>query len=496
MKRRDFLKLSGAACASLSIDHLLLGQAAAEPPGVLVNDVHSQLNETLVRSIERPTSIDDIQRLVRAAKKGGRLISIAAGRHAMGGQQFGADTALIDMMGMQKIVRFDARGGLVEAEAGTRWPQLVSDLISRQGKSNPQWGIIQKQTGADRLSLGGALAANIHGRGLNLKPFISDVESFVLIDADGEPRTCSRRENSELFCLAIGGYGLFGIVAQVTLRLNRRCKLRRVVTIERVDDVPGAFAKRIAEGCMYGDFQYSIAAGDEDYLREGVFSCYQPLGEDADIPAGQRELKNDDWRDLLCLAHSDKRHGFDLYKKHYLATSGQIYWSDTHQLSDYVDEYHREIDRRAGARVRGTEMITEIYVPRADLPAYLSKVRSDFQRDSVNLIYGTVRLIEKDDESFLAWATKPYACIIFNLHVDHTGPGREKAAREFRGLIDRAMEYGGSYYLTYHRWATRRQVETCYPRFPEFLKLKRKYDPGERFQSDWYRHYRKTFVGA
>jgi hypothetical protein len=34
----------------------------------------------------------------------------------------------------------------------------------------------------------------------------------------------------------------------------------------------------------------------------------------------------------------------------------------------------------------------------------------------------------------------------------------------------------------------------CYPQFKEFLHLKRKYDPTERFQSDWYRYYRKLFA--
>ncbi|HLL15175.1 MAG TPA: hypothetical protein VK388_08930 [Pyrinomonadaceae bacterium] len=49
------------------------------------------------------------------------------------------------------------------------------------------------------------------------------------------------------------------------------------------------------------------------------------------------------------------------------------------------------------------------------------------------------------------------------------------------------------YYLTYHRWATRERVLTCYPQLPEFLRLKRRYDPREIFQSDWYRHYREMF---
>lgn len=35
--------------------------------------------------------------------------------------------------------------------------------------------------------------------------------------------------------------------------------------------------------------------------------------------------------------------------------------------------------------------------------------------------------------------------------------------------------------------------ERCYPQMAEFLRLKR-HDPGEVFQSDWYRHYRQMFA--
>ena len=106
-----------------------------------------------------------------------------------------------------------------------------------------------------------------------------------------------------------------------------------------------------------------------------------------------------------------------------------------------------------------------------------------------NVIYGTVRLIERDDETFLAWAKDRYACIIFNLHVDHTPAEIGRAAETFRALIDLGISHGGSYYLTYHRWARRDQVERCYPEFPAFLALKRRHDPGEVFQSNWYRHH-------
>jgi len=69
----------------------------------------------------------------------------------------------------------------------------------------------------------------------------------------------------------------------------------------------------------------------------------------------------------------------------------------------------------------------------------------------------------------------------------------EAGAAALRELIDLAVARGGSYYLTYHRWARRDQVEACYPQMREFLERKLQFDPDEVFQSDWYRHYRRMF---
>jgi FAD/FMN-containing dehydrogenase len=165
-------------------------------------------------------------------------------------------------------------------------------------------------------------------------------------------------------------------------------------------------------------------------------------------------------------------------------------------MSTYLDDYHVRLDRQLGVKDRATEMITEIYVPRPALPSFMAEVASTFRANGVPIVYGTVRLIEQDDESFLAWAKQPYACIIFNLHVVHTPEGRERAGQAFRDLIDMGLKRGGRYYLTYHRHARREQVEAGYPQLPEFLRLKRQHDPDERFQSEWYRHYKGMFAGG
>ena len=489
ISRREFMAGSVALAASSASKKL-----ASEPESILVNDIHSQLNPTRVLGISQPRSLEDVQSIVRSARKDRRVISVSGGRHAMGGQQFGTDAMLIDVRKLDRVLNLDRKTGIMDVEAGIEWPKLIDGYLALQNEDGQTWGIAQKQTGADRLTMAGTIAANAHGRGLKMKPFVSDVESFVLVDAMGTAHMCSRTENPELFRLVHGGYGLFGVVTSVRLRLVPRRKVERVVEIRAVDDLIGAFEKRIVDGFLYGDFQFSIEHDSEDFLHKGVFSCYRPVPMDTPIPPTEKQLTDENWRQLLYLAHTDEKQAFHRYADYYLSTNGQVYWSDTHQLSIYPDNYHREIDQRLHAPYPATEMITEIDVPRPMLKGFLDEVREDFRKNRVELIYGTVRLIERDDESFLPWAKQPYACTIFNLHTVHSPEGLHRSEDAFRRLIDMAARRGGSYYLTYHRYATRKQVESCYPQFAEFLSLKKKYDPEERFQSDWYRHYRTMFA--
>jgi FAD/FMN-containing dehydrogenase len=492
ISRREFVAGSTALVVVSSASRRL----APGPESILVNDIHSQLNSTRVLGISQPRSLEDVQSIVRTARKDRKVISVAGGRHAMGGQQFGTDTLLIDIRGLSRVLNLDRNHGIIEVEAGIEWPELIDGYLALQNEGGQTWGIAQKQTGADRLTMAGTIAANAHGRGLRMKPFVSDVESFVLVDATGTAHTCSRTENPELFRLVHGGYGLFGVVTSVQLRLAPRKKVERVVEIRTVDDLIAAFEKRIADGFQYGDFQFSIEHASEDFLHKGVFSCYRPVPLDTPITPAEKQLTDENWRQLLYLAHTDEKQAFKKYADYYLSTNGQLYWSDLHQLSIYPDNYHREIDDKLHAPYPATEMITEIDVPRPALKGFLDEVRQDFRQNRVELIYGTVRLIERDDESFLPWAKQPYACTIFNLHTVHSPEGLKRSENAFRRLIDMAARRGGTYYLTYHHYATRNQVESCYPQFADFLRLKKKYDPEERFQSDWYRHCRTMFADS
>ena len=145
LTRREFLEVGATTGAAIALaPYGCAGDRSAA--GVVVNDIHSQLNATRVHRVVKPPSVDAVVQLVQSARQEGRPLSIAGGRHAMGGQQFGSETTLVDMGSMQRVLGFDAARGLIDVEAGIEWPELMRYLVDAQQGAARAWGIRQKQT--------------------------------------------------------------------------------------------------------------------------------------------------------------------------------------------------------------------------------------------------------------------------------------------------------------------------------------------------------------
>ncbi len=483
MKRRKFLK--GMAAAPL----LASGEAFPVQKGVLVNDVHTGLNPTWVASISRPTSVAEVQNLVKDCGKHSRVISVSGSRHAAGGQQFATKSGLLDMRAMNRVIGLDEKTGVLHVEAGIEWPELIQGYLSLQ-KENVGWGIRQKQGGADRMSLGGALSANAHGHGLGSPPMIGDVEWIEIVTADGTAKKCSRKENAELFSLVAGGYGLFGIITAVGLRLVPRRKIRRHVETRTTAELIALVEGRTAAGAPYGYFQYSIDETSADFLRAGILTTYENVPPETPLGAESADIDGKLLIALLEIAHRDRGSAYRRYAKLELSKDGNVEWSDLHQLTASPAGFHQEIEKRLGPDYAGADLILEVYVPRTELIPLLEDARRILLTSGMPLIYGTVRFIEQDKDSFLAWAKNRYACVIFSPHTSGETQALRKTGDVCRQLIRAANKRGGSFYLTYNRFASRDELATAYPQFQDFLTLKKQYDPREIFQSEWYRYYK------
>jgi len=470
--------------------------AAAQDAGQRLNDVHSQLNPVTVAEVIRPTSMDDVIQAIHRARRENKVISIAGSRHSMGGQQFASGALHLDMTGMNEVLALDKETGRMRAQAGISWLKLFKELARLQANDKSPWAITQKQTGADDLTLGGAVSTNIHGRGLKWQPFVQDIVSLTIANAEGDIQHVSREENADLFALVIGGYGLFGVILEVELQLQPQQKLERIVEVTELAGLTERIAQRIKEGYTLGDFQFCPDDDSSGFMKEGVFACYRPVDDSAAIPADKATLKPELWRSLIIQAHADKQQAWQQYVTYYKKTHGQLYYSDEAQFGYYDVDYVEAIQKALPKLAKGSLMISELYVPVENLEDFMAASASDFKAHGTEVIYGTIRFIRKDDTSFLPWARRDYACIVFNLRVTHSEAGIMKARQAFRLLIDRALERDGSFFLTYHRWATKEQMLKAYPQFPEFLKMKKRHDSHEVFQSEWYRHWRGVFASG
>ena len=129
-----------------------------------LNDVQSRLNATQVQQVLSPSSPDEVSAAVAQAIACETSLCPAGSLHSMGGQQFLDGGISLSSSSLTGVGPLDPEEGTVWVQSGVTWPRLVEWLQRHEGNSNPALSIIQKQTGADELTLGGALSSNIHGQ--------------------------------------------------------------------------------------------------------------------------------------------------------------------------------------------------------------------------------------------------------------------------------------------------------------------------------------------
>ena len=119
----------------------------------------------------------------------------------------------------------------------------------------------------------------------------------------------------------------------------------------------------------------------------------------------------------------------------------------------------------------------------------MDRVRSIIPQYNGNLLNVTVRSVERDDDTFLRYADSSMLSLVMLYNQKRTTGGEVAMQDMTQRMIDTAIEIGGRYYLPYRLHATVEQFHSAYPMAAEFFKLKRKHDPDELFQNQFYRKY-------
>ena len=146
-----------------------------------------------------------------AALAGGALIARGMGR-AYGDAAMGA--RVVDMTAMNRMLSFDAATGTLVAEAGVTLAEIIETFL-------PRGWFPMVTPGTKFVSLGGALAADVHGKNHHLEgSFRACVDWIDVMDAAGTVVRCSADNDPELFHHTIGGMGLTGIILRAQIRLR------------------------------------------------------------------------------------------------------------------------------------------------------------------------------------------------------------------------------------------------------------------------------------
>jgi FAD/FMN-containing dehydrogenase len=137
--------------------------------------------------------------------------------------------------------------------------------------------------------------------------------------------------------------------------------------------------------------------------------------------------------------------------------------------------------------VPAPECAIECLLPPAALDAYLKDVRLLTEERRIALYGITVRRYQAEAETGLRWATREWAGVEVRFGIKATLGAAVAAAEVRRALLNAALAHGGSFPIRDLRDATRQQLEACYPAIGAFLADKRRADPAERLQNEWYR---------
>lgn len=168
---------------------------------------------------------------------------------AYGDAAISANGATLLTTRLNRFIAFDADSGLLRAEAGVTLDEILQACL-------PRGWFLPVTPGTRYVTLGGAIAADVHGKNHHhvgsFSAFVRGIELFTPAGA----LACSPEQNAEAFWATVGGMGMTGLIGEVTLQLKRVPSTSMQVQHLPAPDLASAFALMESEE---HDDEYTVA---------------------------------------------------------------------------------------------------------------------------------------------------------------------------------------------------------------------------------------------
>ena len=296
----------------------------------------------------------------------------------------------------------------------------------------------------------------------------------------------SRTENPELFKLAIGGFGLFGVILDVDLELTDNVVYEGSSEVIDYMDYPVFFEKQVKGNSYVGIHSAKLSIAPETLLREMVVTTYRTTDQRPEKIFDLQQERNIPRNKFL----------FGLSRK--FGWGKSLRWYLQKRLEAKVGR-RETVSRNNAMRPvvkfleyysrKDTDILQEYFVPKEKFVGFIDGLREIVRSDGVNLTSVTVRYVPKNTEAHLSYARQESFAIVMYINQALSKEGIQKAETWTRKMVELALKNQGSYYLTYQLYPTKEQIRLAYPESESFFEKKRFYDNSELFMNKFYEKY-------
>lgn len=393
------------------------------------------------------------------------------------GRSYG-DSALaphmISTLHYNKFLSFDREVGFICCQAGVLLSELLDVIV-------PQGWFLPVTPGTKLITVGGAIASDVHGKSQHKAGNFSDhLVSLDVMLGDGTIVTCSPNENQELFWTTCGGMGLTGVILQATMRLipiETAYIRQESIRADNLDQMMDLFEDSES-------WTYSVAWIDCLTKGSGLGRGFIMRGEHAsraDLAGDSRrhhplEIKSKlkltvpfNFPEFFLNSWTVKLFNEILYRKHIKRIIKSVVDYDTFFYPlDVIYKWNRIYGQRGFTQY---QFILPKENSRAGLKAIMQKIADNNMGSFL-----TVLKLYRQQNGYLPFAMEGYA-----LALDF--PIREGLFDFLAALDELVMQYGGRLYLTKDARMSPAMFQQTYPQVERFIKQVQTINPTLKFRS-------------
>ncbi len=438
-----------------------------------------------------PCTVEDCQKLLEQCEQQGLQICCRGGGYSYGDMILNSDQVILDTSQMNQILNWNPEQGTVVVQPGVTFATVFQNSLLHN------WTLSSCPGGMD-VTIGGAISNNVHGKdSWKNGNFGDQVQQFKLLLANGEILEVSRTEQEDLFRAVIGGMGLLGIVVEVNLLLQKIPSPYVAVTstlVRNIEESIEVLEKSKEDADFSVTWVDAFAKGA--CLGRGYVSAgkWVEISKKTDTLALKKSLTKSTLVFGLLPAKPAWFIGRPFFRPWGIRNANRLHYQMAkYQLSgqkkkfapllftDYNFMHNKIPDLKHVYRPHGFLEFQPLLLREKGTNALRELFQLCQRHNSESLLCGMKA--HKADDYLISYEGDGYS---IGVDIQVGGRTKEQITRFAKDIYVFTKDHKGKIFLAKDEMLDRDSFQEMYPKYIQFQKLKKKYDPENRFSSGMY----------